>query len=292
MNKRKREDEEGEEDETPSSSISRLDTFNNPYCCENKNGKKENEMCECPVCMESKQLHELLPCHHYVCLSCINGIIDNTPNDPQCPNCRTKIDKYGCNGNYTNVPKSTRISPIINFLTTYILENDVDEYDFEFEQANFIENVDEYFRTIISELNSTISISESVENDLLNVIDEHISELEDIYENNENIRIFNDLKYKIINEVSDVLQSDDSIGPRQRIKILATFYVNLNNLYSSVSRNNARNGGNKRRTNKRRTNKRRTNKRRTNKRRTNKRRKNKRRKNKRRTNRYKKYNHY
>lgn len=64
--------------------------------------------------------------------------------------------------------------------------------------------------------------------------------LQGVYENNESIR---ELKYKMIDELSDVLRKYDEIHPADRIKILATFYANLGHWHDSILRNV--NGGRK-----------------------------------------------
>lgn len=68
-----------------------ISTYNNPECC-------STDKCECPICMENKQLKKLIPCNHHICENCIQQLIDN--GDNRCPNCRTAFTAYGCNDEY------------------------------------------------------------------------------------------------------------------------------------------------------------------------------------------------
>lgn len=79
--------------------------FNRTECC--------NQNCECPVCLEDKQLMRL-NCNHYVCLEDIQHIINSNPRRLQkCPICRELISNYGCNGNIVNVVNNQRLQPNI-----------------------------------------------------------------------------------------------------------------------------------------------------------------------------------
>ena len=66
--------------------------------------------CECPVCFDYKQLNQLffrpdegkykdtnIPCGHYVCEECINGIMKKKEIVKcLCPICRRPFTHYGC----------------------------------------------------------------------------------------------------------------------------------------------------------------------------------------------------
>lgn len=166
-NKRKRIEEIDDETQEPKP-IKKLElhTYDNPHCCQNN---KENEMCECPVCMDPKQLNEILPCKHYVCLECINDIIEHDPNNPLCPSCRKKIERYGCNGNYSQVVQARAKPHIINLLDVHIRENDIDEYDFIFRPNSFVDDTREYFDDIIKTSNplSNLTSDDDIYNDLI-----------------------------------------------------------------------------------------------------------------------------
>ena len=61
-----------------------------------------NGVCQCPVCLEDKQLNKLFYdktriCNHSVCKDCIRGIISSNRTElPECPLCRKPFTHFGC----------------------------------------------------------------------------------------------------------------------------------------------------------------------------------------------------
>ncbi|KIX07402.1 uncharacterized protein Z518_02055 [Rhinocladiella mackenziei CBS 650.93] len=57
---------------------------------------KQQDVFECPICMDVDENPSLFPCGHTLCSDCLSRLVDQAANDangfPSCPNCRAKID--------------------------------------------------------------------------------------------------------------------------------------------------------------------------------------------------------
>ena len=75
--------------------VNKTSIYNNPNCC-------NNNVCECPICLQTIPLMQL-NCNHYICRKDIERIVSQY--HPKCPICREPIIYYGCNGNRIHVIK-------------------------------------------------------------------------------------------------------------------------------------------------------------------------------------------
>jgi len=217
------------------------DTYDNPLCC-------TEEICQCPICLENKKLEKLSPCKHYVCKNCIETIIRNRPDNPLCPNCRTRIVSYGCDVQ-TTIARTAVGNRLIPIIATYV-RNNIGNLDIirDVDPEAIEDSPVDYFIQVISETeplnyySNNENVIESIENIFYSKDDQFGEIVERIQDDDNPQREYKTLRLEILNELIDYVSNSRDIDPRHYMEIYATIYASLDIWYRTIYNNNTRDG--------------------------------------------------